>query len=322
VTSPPALAICLAIVTRGRPQPLGELLQALLQIERPAKSQLHFLVIDNDPKGSAETVFGEFAAKAIEPASYHVEAGHGIPLARNRALREAAKLRSDVLVFIDDDEIPALDWLANLVAHYRKTGGELIGGPVRMRTDSHPSLTAWQRVVYRSTVAWVNRKARKANRYSASGQVVTVVTNNWLGDMRFIAANDLRFEPGFAASGSSDTAFFRAAMQRGARHGWCPEAIVYDRPPLGRLSLRYQFRRARAQSINHFHQRHPDAGTAMRIRTAGVAVIRIVLGGVGMIIPFSGAASLVRGIRSIGWGVGRFDALAGKRSEFYSSADH
>lgn len=321
MTSPPALSICLAIVTRGRPQSLGELLQALLQIARPAESQLHFLVIDNDPKRSAETVFGEFAAKAVEPASYHVEVLHGIPLARNRALGEAAKLKADVLVFIDDDEIPALDWLANLVAHYRKTGRELIGGPVSMKTDPHLPLTAWQRVVYRSTVSWVNRKARKANSYSALGQVVTVVTNNWLGDMRFIAANDLRFEPGFAASGSSDTAFFRAAMQRGARHGWCPEAIVYDQPPLGRLSLRYQFRRARAQSINHFHQRHPDAGTAMRIRTAGVAVIRIVLGSAGMIIPFSGAASLVRGIRSIGWGVGRFDALAGKRSEFYSPAD-
>jgi hypothetical protein len=37
-----------------------------------------------------------------------------------------------------------------------------------------------------------------------------------------------------------------------------------------------------------------------------------------VIIPVSGAASLVLGVRSIGWGFGRFDALAGTRSEFYN----
>ena len=55
-----------------------------------------------------------------------------------------------------------------------------------------------------------------------------------------------------------------------------------------------------------------------RLRTIAVGVLRIVMGTIGLVIPTSGAASLVLGVRSIGWGVGRFDALAGKRSEFYS----
>jgi hypothetical protein len=64
--------------------------------------------------------------------------------------------------------------------------------------------------------------------------------------------------------------------------------------------------------------RHPDVDGAQRRRTIAIGVLRIVMGALGIVIPLSGAASLVLGVRSIGWGFGRFDALAGKRSEFYS----
>lgn len=315
------LRICLAVVTHRRQQQLEQLLGHLLRIRRPANCQLYCLVIDNDRDRSAESVCADFVVRTKDSLSYYVEAERGIPLARNRALREAARLKADVLVFIDDDEVPAPDWLAKLIDQYRETGSDLIGGPVRMKSESNLALTPWQRVVHRSTAAWVNRKAHRSDRNARLGRVVAVVTNNWLGDIRFIIANDLSFDPGYSSSGSSDTAFFRAAVKRGARCGWCSEAIVYDQLPVDRISLRYQFRRARAQSINHFHQRHPNPDNAMRMRTISVAVVRIAIGAVAIVIPFSGTASLVRGIRSIGWGVGRVDALAGKRSEFYNAAD-
>jgi succinoglycan biosynthesis protein ExoM len=312
------LFVCLAIATHRRPRPLAEVLAAVLSIEIPPDCRLHIVVTDNDPGRSGETIFKSFSAKATMPVSYVVEPQPGIPHARNRCLREAERLDADLLVFIDDDETPAPDWLARLVAHHRKTGGQLIGGPVAMRAETAANLSPWQKLVLKSMIAWAARKARRARREADRGREVTVVTNNWLGDLRFIRENGLSFSANFAASGGSDTAFFREAVAKGIRHGWCADAIVYDRIPAERISLLYQFRRARAQSINHFHMRHPDVDNVQRLKSFAVAIARIAIGAVGLVIPVSGAASLVLGVRSMGWGFGRLDALAGKRSEFYS----
>ena len=232
------LSVCLAVATYRRPKPLAEALNAFLTVERPADCGLHVVVVDNDPDRSAEAAFRAFAEKARLPATYLVEAERGIPHARNRCLAEAGKLMADILVFIDDDETPSPQWLVRLVDHYRSTGCQLIGGPVAVRAKSDAVLSAWQKTVLRSIVAWAERKARKAEIKTRRGKRVTVVTNNWLGDLRFIAENRIAFRADLAASGGSDTAFFREAVAKGASHGWCPEAIVYDRLPVWRYLAR------------------------------------------------------------------------------------
>src|SRR5690349_17810399 len=142
---PPILArpllVCLAIATHRRPRALAEALGALLSIEIPTDCRLHVIVTDNDPARSGETIFRSFAGKATMPASYIVEPLAGIPHARNRCLSEAQGLDADLLVFIDDDETPSPDWLARLVAYHRKTGDQLIGGPVAIRAETDTSLS-------------------------------------------------------------------------------------------------------------------------------------------------------------------------------------
>jgi len=315
------LVVCVAIVTYRRANPLREVLEALLTIERPANCGLHILIVDNDPNRSAEEVVRGFSQTAPWPTGYLVEPRRGIPFARNRCLAKAEGVNADALVFIDDDELPSPQWLARLVEHYRTTGCQLIGGPVAMRAEPQGALSLWQRLVFASIVAWVNRKARRSKWRADRGSPVTVVTNNWLCDLRFISDKKLRFRTDHPASGGSDAAFFREAVAKGVRHGWCPDAVVYDRLPAQRVSLAYQFHRARAQSTNNFHMRHPATDGPQRPRTIAIAILRITLGALGIVFPIHGAASLVMGVRSIGWGFGRFDALAGKRSEFYSRGD-
>ena len=312
------LVICVAIVTYRRANALRELLEGLLAIERPANCSLHILIVDNDPDGSAEAVFRGFVQRATGPASYLVEPQRGIPFARNRSVAEAVRVNADALVFIDDDELPSPQWLARLVDHYRTTGCQLIGGPVAMRAEPNNASSPWQRLVFASIVAWVNRKARRSKRRADRGGPVSVVTNNWLCDLRVISDKKMRFRTDHAASGGSDAVFFREAVANGVRHGWCPDAVVYDRLPAERISLAYQFRRARAQSTNNFHMRHPEKDGPRRLRTIAIAILRIAIGALGIVVPVHGAASLVMGVRSIGWGFGRFDAVAGKRSEFYT----
>jgi glycosyltransferase involved in cell wall biosynthesis len=315
------LVVCVAIVTYRRANALREVLGALLTIERPANCSLHILIVDNDPNRSAEAVVKGFSQNATWPTDYLVEPRRGIPFARNRCLAEAVGVNADALVFIDDDELPSPQWLARLVGHYRTTGCQLIGGPVAMQAEPNGALSLWQRAVFASIVAWVNRKARRSKRKADRGSPITVVTNNWLCDFRFISDKKLRFRTDHAASGGSDAVFFREAVAKGVRHGWCPDAVVYDRLPVQRVSLAYQFRRARAQSTNNFHMRHPATDAPQRSRTIAIAILRITLGALGIVLPIYGAASLVMGVRSIGWGFGRFDGLAGRRSDFYSRGD-
>ena len=313
-----SLVVCVAIVTYRRANELAGLLDALLTIERPADCSLHLIIVDNDADGSAAAVVRGFMERGTEPTRYVIEPQRGIPFARNRCMAEAMAGNADVLVFIDDDELPSHQWLARLVDHYRTKGHQLVGGPVAMRAEPTGALAWSQSLVFSSIVAWANRKARRSNRRAERGSPVTVVTNNWLCDLNFISDKKLAFRTDYAASGGSDAVFFRDAVAKGIRHGWCPDAVVYDRLPRQRISLAYQFCRARAQSTNNFHMRHPAIDPPQRLRTIAVAIVRIAIGVIGIVLPVNGAASLVMGVRSIGWGVGRFDALAGKRSRFYN----
>src|SRR5581483_6754675 len=174
-------------------------------IERPSNCSLHLVIVDNDPDRSAEAVVRGFMERLTEPTRYVIEPQRGIPFARNRCVAEAMDGNADVLVFIDDDELPSRHWLARLVDHYRTRDCQLMGGPVAMRAEPDGALAWRQRLVLSSIVAWANRKARRSNRKAERGSPVTVVTNNWLCDLRFIADNQLRFRTDYAASGGSDT---------------------------------------------------------------------------------------------------------------------
>jgi glycosyltransferase involved in cell wall biosynthesis len=55
---------------------------------------------------------------------------------RNRAVDEALRLKFDFISFIDDDDLPQPDWLANLVAAQRKSGADIVCGAIPPVADS------------------------------------------------------------------------------------------------------------------------------------------------------------------------------------------
>ena len=125
------------------------------------------------------------------------------------------------LCFIDDDEYPDRRWLVELVACWRTTGAELIGGPVRVAAP--PALaTSWQRLVNASLAARARRKERDAAADAARGRCRTIVTNNFLCDLRFAERHGLRFDETLLVTGGSDTDFFRRAVRGGLPHRLVP----------------------------------------------------------------------------------------------------
>ena len=111
-------SLVIAALTFNRPDALGHLIPILIDqlasVEDQAQGEV--LIVDNDPDGSARLAVMQFA-DAGQPVRYVHESAPGIATARNRAL--SASSHRDLLVFIDDDETPSQQWLANLLDTYR-----------------------------------------------------------------------------------------------------------------------------------------------------------------------------------------------------------
>ena len=135
--------------------------------------------------------------------------------------------------------------------------------------------------------------------------------------MRWLAREGIRFDEELLFSGGSDTMFHRAAKAAGCTTAWCPEAVVYEIVPVERLTLSYQFRRAAAQSINHFHMKNKRITPGISAMVLLNVTVRCTLGSLLIFAPVYGSASPVIAIRSFGWSYGRLMALRGARSKLY-----
>lgn len=307
--------VVVAVLTYGRAETLRRLFVEFAKLLPPESARVTLLVIDNHAKGCARPVFDAHAS-SLHDARYVLEKQRGIPVARNRAVSEAIAMGADALCFIDDDEFPDPDWLRHLVGCWKSSGACLVGGPVRV-APAEPAMGIWQRFLTRSLAARAARKNRRTERAAANGKRFTVVTNNWLCDLRWLGRNGVRFDEQLLYSGGSDTVFHRAAKAAGCATAWCPEAVVYETMPVERLSFSYQFHRAASQSINHFRMKNKRLSPLISVAVVLNVAVRCVLGGLLLVVPVYGSASPVIAVRSFGWSYGRLMALGGARSKLY-----
>jgi glycosyltransferase involved in cell wall biosynthesis len=109
---PDVRPIVVTVATYRRPRLLAELLRSLESMS--SKRTFRVVVVDNDADASAR----EVALSSALEVTYVVESAPGIAEARNRGLDEVTSADSAV-VFVDDDERVAVDWLDKLVAGWR-----------------------------------------------------------------------------------------------------------------------------------------------------------------------------------------------------------
>ncbi|MCA9193997.1 MAG: glycosyltransferase [Planctomycetales bacterium] len=311
----PHPSIVVAVLTCQRNDTLRRFLAEFSKIEFPSNAHVILLVVDNDEDGSALPIV-ETHRDQIPCLRYVVERTSGIPFARNRAMDEAFSQQADFLCFIDDDEFPDRQWLVSLVEAWRQSQAELIGGPVSV-APADASLGWWQKLINKSLASRQQRKNVAAANAPTNGRRPTIVTNNWWCDLQWLKQTGIRFDERLAVTGGSDTAFFKAAVARGCKTAWCPDAVVYETVTPDRLSLRYQFRRGASQSMTHFHMKHYPIVPSTVVVTAVNAIARFLLGCLLFVMPLYGTASIVMAIRSLGWAVGRIQALLGSRSKLY-----
>lgn len=312
--------IAVSAPTCRRPRMLASLLASFEGMKHPPGDEVFFVIVDNAPDAPVEAIVDAWRQRTGLETVYALEVESGIPFARNRGLDEAAVHGAEFLAFVDDDETVAPDWLVELVAHRRKAGSHIAGGPVRCLPPDGP-MSVLERLLFNSIRDRYARKERKNAVRSARGEDggVTMITNNWLGDVAWLRANDVRFNIALRYTGGSDTDLYHRARRLAAKTSWCPEAIVYETIPRERISLAYQFARARDQAATSFLRKQADERRG--IATSLAAIVGKFVVGIALTVaaPFTAGRTLVDAARSFGWGVGYVYALAGKKSRHYEA---
>ena len=316
---PGKLKVCVATITRRRPKMVGNLLASWASLTMPAGCECFFAIVENDeaPGFVPPPRIANRHAGDIELV-YRCETEQGIPFARNRVVDIALERGADVLLFIDDDEIARTDWLVKLVEAYRAGDASLLGGPVRA-IPPEDTLSRLQRLVFRGVKDRLLRsEKRSANRAkNGKAQSITIVTNNWLADMRLFSEQGLMFDRRLRFSGGSDAKFSSDVKALGLQVDWVPDAIVYETMPKDRLTLTYQFKRGRDQSNASFRRKIDKSRYGYASLIASVPIKLFGAAFLALAIPFTSGSSLVPCVRTLGWIVGRLSVFVGKESTHY-----
>jgi hypothetical protein len=236
-----------AVLTYRRTDWLPALLSELAAQAGTIAPRAQVVVVDNDPAGSAADTVGAWAGRGVR---YVHEPRPGISAARNRALAEAHD--ADLLVFIDDDEMPSEHWLARLVDAWSAWGCAAVAGPVPAQFLGPAN-------------EWVSGSGAFERRRLPSGtRVGGAGAGNLLLDMHQVRALGLSFDERFGLTGGEDTLFTHELVRRGGEIRWCDEAEALEFVPTERLTrtwvLRRNFRAGSSWSRAEVHL----AGSAAR----------------------------------------------------------
>ena len=108
-----SLQVSIVIPTRNRASMLEACLEGVANQECSV-SLAQVIVVDNGDDAGATRLVAEKAAKKL-PITYLFSDVSDVSRARNRGLAEAT---GDITVFLDDDEIPHLDWLTEMLGPF------------------------------------------------------------------------------------------------------------------------------------------------------------------------------------------------------------
>ena len=309
------IRIYVAALTFKRPEFLRELLESFADLDVPSVDAIdvRFLIVDNDPEGSARSVVESYMATMGERhLQYVVEPEPGIPAARNRALDAAMDHGAQLLCFTDDDVRPVRTWLTELLDCHALTQAALVFGPVRFRLRCDVQKW-WPQMIASSIIARGKYVERYAAREACRGRVNTGATSNCLIDLLWTHDHRVRFNHEMWESGGSDTLFRETVRRQGGRIAWCERAVVYEQLPADRLTLPYQYRRARSHGMTF-----ELVGRRSHALILRHPVSRMMAGIALMVLPVLGRASFILGLQLLGMGVGIFQARRGLRSTLYS----
>lgn len=255
--------IAIGVCSFRRPQ-LIETLESLERQVLPAGTRVTIFVADNDETPSAAGLVAEAAQRFDTELVYLHCPARNISVARNGVLNAVAAAGIEMLAFIDDDERAAPDWLAGLLRRIEQGGAEAVLGPVAAAYA--PEAPGWMR---KSKVHDTRPEL------DAAGHARSGYTCNVLLDLSAPAFAGRRFDLGRGRSGGEDTAYFKAAMDQGARIVCAPDAVLSEDVPADRAKLGWLLRRRFRMGQTHASLISVGASGPTRARQAAIAGLKV-----------------------------------------------
>jgi glycosyltransferase involved in cell wall biosynthesis len=197
------------------------------------------LAINNNSTDNTAVTLAQLAQRPGPTLRWVTEPVQGIVAARNRGIAEA--MDSDILVYIDDDEIPLHGLIDAAADAILNEGAECVGGRVAMDFTTIPRPT-WLEDNLLGFLAAVDHGP---DAFWIQDTSTPIWTANVAYDMRMFR-NDLalRFDKRFdrvgnVVGGGSDAIMFRTLLERKARIRYRPEMAVLHAVEAWRLTRCY-----------------------------------------------------------------------------------
>ena len=316
-----AARVAVCVCTYRRPEGLERVLHGLSgqRFDTVAPPVVSVIVTDNEGSTRVRELCSSIPRGCLDSVRYVHEPRRGISHARNTCLDNVPG-RSDFIAMIDDDEVPAPDWLDALLDAQQRTGADVVIGP------SLP-------VFAPGTPTWVAAsgffdKPRGQDRLVDLQADPPAATCNALIRGGALTGSGVRFHPRLALSGGEDALFFRELRRLGYSFAWSARARVHETVPPPKATLAYmlreEYRRGNVRVYldrrvpKHAPQRARASG---RLREARRAAKRIAagLGGVLGSLPHWRRLRHRRAMdmARIARGVGMLAGLIGVRNEHY-----
>ena len=163
---------------------------------------------------------------------YRISGNKNISLARNLAI-ETGSAMADWVAMIDDDCEPFSEWLEELVSAQRRTGAEVITGPMRWRVP--PGSPRW--LMDEPFLELGHARPADGSELKIASTFNSMISSRWLKEHPAV-----RFDPALGKIGGEDMVFYRAAHAEGLRIRYAERAGVYQNEPSSRANLPYQLR--------------------------------------------------------------------------------
>ncbi|WP_137131357.1 glycosyltransferase family 2 protein [Rhizobium sp. FY34] len=248
----------IGVCTFRRPE-LQDTLASLFALVVPADIRIRLIIADNDETPSASELVDSLRARSPFELVYVHCPKSNISIARNACLAESD---GDYLVFIDDDETAAPEWLAALLDKASETAADAVLGPVRALYDE--GAPDWMREgdFHSTRPVWVG------------GEIRTGYTCNVLLDMRSPRIRGRRFALALGQSGGEDTHFFTQVTDIGGSIVFAEQALLEEKVPAKRASLGWLMKRRFRSGQTHGRIVGARHSLIQRIKHIGLAMLK------------------------------------------------
>lgn len=272
----PLIQVCIA--TYHREEWLSELISALTQQETAAEFDVGIIVADNSETASARGVIEHWREQTELELIYVHQPKKNISLTRNAACQAST---GDLVAFIDDDEVPPLNWLLTLCRALQQFDADGVHGPIEPNYAIEPP-------------QWIVKGGFFAPAGHATGFQGDYVaaTNNCLLKAECLGPERAPFSEAFGLTGGEDSYYFYHLRQQGRKLVWCREAMVMEHIPASRLNRQWLTQRLKRQGNTYVRIRLATGQRSAFVFYLLKACLKLML--VGGLMPF---ALLAYGVR-------------------------